>query len=56
VSRGGDGGLPVVLAEPTSQIARIFQAIAGTVACALSVRNTPDPSTGKRSPKLTLIR
>jgi ATP-binding protein involved in chromosome partitioning len=56
VSRGGDAGKPVVLAEPTSQIAHIFQAIASAVACQLSVRNTPDPASGRRSSKLTLIR
>ena len=56
VSRGGDNGMPVVLADPTSQVARIFQSIAGTVACALSVRNTPEPGSGIRSNKLTLIR
>jgi len=56
VSRGGDAGKPVVIADPESQVARIFHGIAGTVACALSVRNTPEPGTGKRSSKLTLIR
>ena len=56
VSRGGDAGKPLVLAEPTSQVARIFHDIASQVACHLSVRNTPDPTTGKRSSKLTLIR
>jgi ATP-binding protein involved in chromosome partitioning len=56
VSRGGDAGTPVVLADPTSQVARIFQGIASAVACQLSVRNTPDPASGKRSAKLTLIR
>jgi len=56
VSRGGDNGLPVVLADPTSQVARIFHGIAGTVACALSVRNTPEPGSGIRSNKLTMIR
>jgi len=56
VSRGGDAGKQVVLAEPSSQVAEIFQSIAATVACALSVRNTPDPASGKRSAKLTLIR
>ena len=56
VSRGGDAGKPVVLADPTSQVARIFHGIASAVACALSVRNTPDPISGKRSSKLTLIR
>ncbi len=56
ISRGGDAGKPVVVADPTSQVARIFDGIASTVACLLSVRNTPDPSSGKRSAKLTLIR
>lgn len=56
VSRGGDAGKPVVLADPGSQVARAFQGIASAVACALSVRNTPDPSSGIRSAKLTLIR
>jgi ATP-binding protein involved in chromosome partitioning len=56
VSRGGDAGKPVVLADPGSQVARAFQGIASTVACALSVRNTPEPGSGKRSSKLTLIR
>ena len=56
VSRAGDAGKPVVLADPDSQVARIFHGIASTVACLLSVRNTPDPGSGKRSAKLTLIR
>jgi ATP-binding protein involved in chromosome partitioning len=56
VSRGGDAGTPVVLGDPTSQVARIFQAIASTVACQLSVRNTPDPASGRHGAKLTLIR
>ena len=56
VSRGGDAGKPVVIGEPASQVARIFHDIASTVACLLSVRNTPDPVSGKRSAKLTLIR
>jgi ATP-binding protein involved in chromosome partitioning len=56
VSRAGDGGMPVVLADPSSKIAETFQAIAGAVACALSVRHVPVPGTGKRSSKLTLIR
>ena len=56
VSRGGDAGKPVVLAEPDSQVAQIFAGIAEAVACALSVRNTPEPGSGKRSAKLTLIR
>lgn len=56
VSRGGDAGKPVVLADPGSQVARIFHQMASAVACQLSVRNTPEPGTGKRSSKLTLIR
>lgn len=56
VSRGGDLGKPVVLADPKSQVASIFHQMASTVACALSVRNTPDPASGRRSSKLTLIR
>jgi ATP-binding protein involved in chromosome partitioning len=56
VSRGGDDGMPVTLADPDSAIAKTFLAIAGTVACRLSVRNIPEPSSGKRSSKLALIR
>ena len=56
VSRGGDSGQPVVLAQPDSQVSQIFRGIAQTVACALSVRNTPEPGSGKRSAKLTMIR
>jgi ATP-binding protein involved in chromosome partitioning len=56
VSRGGDLGKPVVLADPSSKIAETFLAIASTVACQLSVRNVPAPGSGKRSSKLTLIR
>jgi ATP-binding protein involved in chromosome partitioning len=56
VSRGGDDGTPVVIGDATSQVARVFQGIAQAVACQLSVRNTPDPASGKRSAKLTLIR
>ena len=56
VSRGGDAGKPVVIADPASQVARTFVGIAEAVACALSVRNTPEPGSGKRSSKLTLIR
>jgi ATP-binding protein involved in chromosome partitioning len=56
VSRGGDAGKPVVLSAPGSEVAELFATIASTVACALSVRNTPDPGSGKRSNKLTLIR
>jgi ATP-binding protein involved in chromosome partitioning len=56
VSRGGDGGTPVVLSDPGSKVAEIFMGMAQTVACQLSVRNTPVPGAGKRSSKLTLIR
>ena len=56
VSRGGDSGMPVTLSDPESAVARSFFAIAKTVACALSVRNLPEPASGKRSSKLTLIR
>ena len=34
----------------------LFRGIARQVACALSVRNMPEPGSGKRSSKLTLIR
>jgi ATP-binding protein involved in chromosome partitioning len=57
VSRGGDAGKPVVLADPQSHVARVFHDIARTVACSLSVRNTPAAGDdGKRSAKLALIR
>jgi ATP-binding protein involved in chromosome partitioning len=56
VSRGGDAGTPVVLADPGSRVSQIFLEMASTVACALSVRNLPAPGSGKRSSKLTLIR
>jgi len=56
VSRGGDSGMPVVLSAPESPIAKSFVKIATDVACALSVRNIPEPSSGKRSSKLALIR
>ncbi len=56
VSRGGDAGTPVVLADPGGRIAEIFLDLASKVACQLSVRNTPVPGAGKRSSKLTLIR
>jgi ATP-binding protein involved in chromosome partitioning len=52
----GDQGKPVVLAHPDSPIAAAFLNIARSVACALSVRNMPEPGSGKRSSKLTLIR
>jgi ATP-binding protein involved in chromosome partitioning len=53
VRGGGDSGKPIVLADPEAEVSLIFRGIARTVACALSVRNTPG---GKRSSKLTLIR
>jgi ATP-binding protein involved in chromosome partitioning len=56
VSRGGDAGQPVVIADPGSKVAEAFLGIASAVACALSVRNVPAPGSGKRSSKLTLIR
>jgi ATP-binding protein involved in chromosome partitioning len=56
ISRGGDAGKPVVLADPSSKVAETFLSIASTVACLLSVRNVPVPGAGKRSSKLTLIR
>jgi hypothetical protein len=37
-------------------VANIFLSIASAVACKLSVRNVPEPGSGKRSSKLTLIR
>lgn len=56
VSRGGDAGKPVVLADPGSRVAEMFSGIARAVACQLSVRNVPVAGAGKRSSKLTLIR
>lgn len=56
IRRAGDGGKPVVLAEPESKAAEVFREMAKTVACALSVRNRPAPGAGIRSGKLTLIR
>jgi ATP-binding protein involved in chromosome partitioning len=56
VARAGDAGKPVVLSDPESQIAQIFHGIASAVACQLSVRNTPEPTSGKRSSKLAMIR
>ena len=41
---------------PDSPVAQVFRDIAEQVACALSVRNMPEPGSGKRSSKLTLIR
>jgi ATP-binding protein involved in chromosome partitioning len=56
VRGGGDAGKPVVLAEPDAPVSQTFRAIARSVACALSVRNMPEPGSGKRSGKLALIR
>ena len=56
VSRGGDSGMPVTLSHPDSAVAKSFLKIASDVACALSVRNLPEPGTGKRSSRLALIR
>jgi ATP-binding protein involved in chromosome partitioning len=56
VRGGGDAGKPIVLADPASPVAKVFIDLAEAVACALSVRNTPEPGTGKRSGKLTTIR
>jgi ATP-binding protein involved in chromosome partitioning len=55
VRGGGDSGKPIVLAEPDSAVAQTFAVIAGRVACALSVRNLPDPGTAKRSSKLSVL-
>jgi ATP-binding protein involved in chromosome partitioning len=56
VRGGGDAGKPIVLGAPDGEVSRIFRGIARTVACALSVRNSPEAGGGKRSSKLTLIR
>jgi ATP-binding protein involved in chromosome partitioning len=56
VRNAGDHGKPMLLAEPGSAVAASFLAIARRVACALSVRNMPEPGSGKRSSKLSLIR
>ncbi len=56
VRGAGDAGKPITLAQPDSAVAKIFGNIAGQVACALSARNFPEPGSGKRSSKLTLIR
>jgi ATP-binding protein involved in chromosome partitioning len=56
VRGGSDAGKPIVLQAPDSPIGQTFRAIARQVACALSVRNVPDPTSAKRSGKLTLIR
>jgi ATP-binding protein involved in chromosome partitioning len=56
VRGGGDSGRPIVLAEPESPAAQAFSTIARRVACALSVRNLPDPGTAKRSSKLSVLK
>jgi ATP-binding protein involved in chromosome partitioning len=56
VRGAGDRGKPMLLAEPDSPAAATFLEIARKVACALSVRNMPEPGSGKRSSKLSLIR
>jgi ATP-binding protein involved in chromosome partitioning len=56
VRGGGDAGKPLVLAEPSSPAAQTFIAIAQQVACALSVRNLPDPGTARRSSRLSVLK
>jgi ATP-binding protein involved in chromosome partitioning len=56
VRGAGDKGKPMVLAQPQAPVTQIFMGIAQAVACSLSVRNMPEPGSGKRSSKLTLIR
>ena len=56
VRGSGDGGKPIVLAEPESEIAQTFLGIARRLACAMSVRNLPDPGTAKRSSKLSVLK
>jgi ATP-binding protein involved in chromosome partitioning len=56
VRGSGDGGKPIVLAEPESPVARTFVAMARRLACALSVHNLPDPGTAKRSSKLAVLK
>jgi len=56
VRSGGDDGKPITLAEPDSAVGKAFATIAGRVACALSVRNLPDPGTVKRSSKLSVLK
>jgi hypothetical protein len=48
--------MPVTLSHPDSAIAKSFVSIATDIACKLSVRNIPEPGSGKRSSKLALIR
>jgi ATP-binding protein involved in chromosome partitioning len=56
VSKAGDAGKPLVLADPGSAVGQAFFKLAKDVACRLSVRNAPELGSGKRSAKLTLIR
>jgi ATP-binding protein involved in chromosome partitioning len=56
VRSAGDRGQPVVLADPESPVAQAFVGIARRLACALSVRNLPDPGTAKRSRKLAVLK
>lgn len=56
VRGGGDAGKPIVLSDPESPVGQVFRGMAQSVACALSVRNMPEPGSGKRSGKLALIR
>ena len=56
VRGSGDAGRPIVIAEPESEVARTFRAIAERLACALSVRNLPDTGAVKRSSKLSVLR
>jgi ATP-binding protein involved in chromosome partitioning len=56
VRGGGDAGIPIVVAEPKSPVAQLFGTIAQQVACALSVLNLPDPGTGKRSSRLSVLK
>jgi hypothetical protein len=56
VRGGGDAGIPIVVAEPKSRVAQLFGTIAQQVACALSVLNLPDPGTGKRSSRLSVLK
>jgi ATP-binding protein involved in chromosome partitioning len=56
VRGAGDRGKPLVLAEPESAVAQAFVAIARRLACAISVRNLPDPGTAKRSSRLAVLK
>ena len=56
VRGAGDNGRPILLAEPESAVSQAFTAIAGRVACALSVLNLPVPGTAKRSSKLSVLK